>query len=100
MRAAKEKRRPPLTVAATRLMWTSFSTMSLSASSRLRSRRPPRSSLGRAMAFPLEVQAGFARGVGQGLDPAVIQVAAAIEDHVGHALFLGAGGDEPAHGLG
>ena len=44
----------------------------------------------------LEVQAGFARGVGQGLHPAVIEVAAAIEDDVLDALFDRALGDELA----
>src|SRR6185312_4505046 len=99
--AANEKRRPPFTVAATRLMCTSFSTMSLSRSSvgALRSRRSPRSSL-RAISIPLEIQAGFARGVGEGLDAAVEQVAAAIEDHVLDALFQGAFGDQLADALG
>src|SRR6516165_8342016 len=82
-------------------MCTSFSTMSLSRSSEgaLRSRRSPRSSL-RAISIPLEIQAGFARGVGQGLDAAVKQVAAAVEDHVLDALFQGALGDELADALG
>jgi hypothetical protein len=48
------------------------------------------------MMFPLEVQAGFARGVGQGFHPSVEDVAAAIEDDVLDALFDGALGDELA----
>src|SRR5919112_4977608 len=104
IRAANEKRRPPFTVAATRLMCTSFSTNSLSRSSslrlRLRSRPPPRCWSPRAISVPLEVQAGFARGVGQGFHPAVIQVAAAIEDDGVDAGGLGALGDQAADGGG
>src|ERR1700742_3393816 len=99
IRAANEKWRPPFTVAATRLMCTSFSTMSLSASGALRSRRSPRSSL-RAIWLSLEVQAGFTRGVGKGLDAAVIQVGATVEDHLLDALFQGALGDKLADALG
>src|SRR5579872_7150632 len=85
-------------------MCTSFSTMSLSArSSWLRSRRsrrsppPPRCCSPRAILFcPLEVQAGFARGVGQGLDPAMIDVAATVEDDVLDALLDRPFGDELA----
>src|SRR5436190_392175 len=44
----------------------------------------------------LEVQAGFARGVGQGLHPAVVQVAASVEDDFLHALLDGALGHEGA----
>src|SRR6185312_6369093 len=95
MRAAKENRRPPFTVAATRLMWTSFSTISLSRSSS-RCRRSPRCSSLRAIVLSLEVQAGFARGVRQGLDPAMIEVAATVEDHVLDALLDGALGDQRA----
>src|SRR6185312_13999789 len=82
-------------------MCTSFSTMSLSRSSvgALRSRRSPRSSL-RAISIPLEIQAGFARGVGEGLDAAVEQIAAAVEDHVLDALFQSAFGDQLADALG
>ncbi len=45
---------------------------------------------------PLEIQSAFARGVGQRLDAAVIEVAAAVEDHVLDALFLRALGDQLA----
>src|SRR3954465_12982929 len=94
MSAANENRRPPFTVAATRLMWTSFSTISLSRSSSLRLRRSPRCSSLRAICGSLEVQAGFARGVGQGFHPAVIEIAATVEHDVLDALFHGALGDQ------
>src|SRR6516165_10633269 len=92
-RAAKPKRLPPLTTFATRLMWTSLSTNSLSRSSRslLRS-RPPRSR-SPAMAFSvslkiqLEAQSAFARGIRERLDAAVIEVTAAIEHDLGDAVL-------------
>src|SRR5512133_2364942 len=76
-------------------MWTSFSTISLSRSSS-RLRRSPRSSFLRAIDRSSEIQAGFARGVRQGLDPAVIEIAAAVEDDVLHALLDGALGHQGA----
>src|ERR1700759_130762 len=89
--AAKPKRLPPLTTFATRLMWTSLSTNSLSRSSRSRRSRPPRSR-SPAMVFSnlseaqrlcpqvsLEAQPALARRIGQRLDAAVIEIAAAIE---------------------
>src|SRR5207302_1340741 len=48
----------------------------------------------------LKLQAGFAGGIGQGLHPAVIEVAAAVEDHLAHSLGFGALGDGLAHRLG
>ena len=102
--AAKEKRRPPFTVAATRLMWTSFSTISLSprSSGLFRSRRsrrspPPRCCSPRAMLFSLEVQAGFAGRFRERLDAPMKNVAAAIEDHVLDALFQSPLGDQRAN---
>src|SRR4051812_37502951 len=77
-------------------MWTSFSTISLSRSSSLRLRRSPRCSSLRAICGSLEVQAGFARGVGQRFHPAVIEIAAAIEHDVLDAFLDGALGDEGA----
>src|SRR5690606_17771941 len=47
---------------------------------------------------PLEVQAGFTRGLRQRLDAAVIDVAAAVEDDVLDALLDGAFGDQLANG--
>src|SRR3954453_22599127 len=111
--AAKPKRRPPFTTLATRLMWTSLSTNSLS-----RSSRSPRRSLGSLAIYLLtsgsrlaratvplarpgqnpssEIQAAFARRIGQSLDAAVIKVARPIEDDLGHAGLLGPLREQPA----
>src|SRR5215211_5174067 len=104
--AAKPKRRPPFTTFATRLICTSLSTNSLSRSSRSRS-RPIRaiSSIpfwfGRAALITrLECQATFARRIGQGLDPTVIEEGAAIEHDLLHAFGGGAFGHELADRLG
>src|SRR4051812_17793205 len=112
-RAAKPKRRPPFTTLATRLMWTSLSTNSLS-----RSSRSPRRSLGSLAIYLLtsgsrlaratvplarpgqnpssEIQPAFARGVGECLDAPVIQVARPVEDDLGHAGLLGPLREQPA----
>src|SRR6478672_1729631 len=50
----------------------------------------------RHLSRPLEVQAGFTRGISQRLHPSVIDVAAAIEDDVLDALLDGAFGDQLA----
>src|SRR5271170_2402427 len=42
----------------------------------------------------LEIEARFAGCVGKGFDAAVIEIAAAVEDHLLDALFFGALGDE------
>src|SRR5262245_17942137 len=90
--AAKPKRRPPFTTLATRLMWTSLSVNSLSSRSRSRCRGSRAMSMFRfAVLFRsdpvvLEFETTLASGVGQRLDPAVIEIAAAVEDHVRHAL--------------
>src|SRR5579862_3332732 len=100
-RAAKPKRRPPFTTFATRLMWTSLSTNSLSRSSRsprcsLRPRRsPPPLPSSRAI---LELQAAFAGGVSERLHAPMIDVAAAIEHDLLDALGQGALGDLLADG--
>jgi len=47
-----------------------------------------------------EVEPALARRVGQRLDPAVIEIAAAVEHHVLDAFVLGALGDELADRLG
>src|SRR5579871_4001469 len=103
--AAKPKRLPPLTTFATRLMWTSLSTNSLSRSSRslLRS-RPPRSrspamvpileAQGPCPRVILEAQSALARGIRERLDAAVIEVTATIEDHLSHSIFHGALGEQ------
>src|SRR4051794_1842114 len=103
-RAAKPKRLPPLTTFATRLMWTSLSTNSLSRSSRslLRS-RPPRSRSPAMVLFQslqglgprsscqfksnLEAEPALARSIGQRLDAAVIEIAATIEHDFLDALL-------------
>src|ERR1700760_3490 len=76
-------------------MVTSLSMMPSSGSRspppRSRSRpRPPPSLGSRAIAISLEVQAAFAGGVGQGLDPAMIQIGTPVEDDL-----LDAGGQRP-----
>src|ERR1700719_3603419 len=87
--AAKPKRLPPLTTFATRLMPTSFSVNSLSSRSRgwrsppLRPSRPVRA-IGPLFVRPWgdpgsEIEPALAGSVGQGLDPAVIHIGAAIE---------------------
>src|SRR5436305_1619857 len=85
--AAKPKRLPPLTTFATRLMWTSLSTNSLSRSSRPPLWPPPRSR-SPAMVFfqsirsnSLEAEPAFARGIRERLDAAVIEITAAVEHH-------------------
>src|SRR5919108_6110628 len=90
--AAKPNRRPPFTTLATRLMLTSFSISSTSSRERSLSRsRSRRSVLGpRAIFDPLELQTALASGVGQGLDPAMEEIGAAVEDDLLHA-----GGDRP-----
>src|SRR5581483_11177760 len=131
--AAKPKRLPPLTTFATRLMWTSLSTNSLSRSSRSRFRsRPPRSR-SPAMVFSnlsearclcphkfhfqfehdlagkpvptfsdhaLEAQPALARRIGQRLDAAVIEIAAAVEHDLLDAVFHRALGEQLADRLG
>src|SRR5262249_52414336 len=99
----KPKRLPPLTTFATRLMWTSLSTNSLSRSSRslLRS-RPPRSR-SPAMVFSnlceatasfvsirLEAQSALARRVRKRLDAPVIEIAATVEHDFLDTLLHGA----------
>src|SRR5215467_4103647 len=95
--AAKDMFLPPLTTLVTRLMETTSS---------LRLRRfasiffliaiilciafwPPPGGLEKS----LELETRFAGGVGEGLDTAVIEIAAAVEDDLRNALFLGALGD-------
>ena len=45
----------------------------------------------------LEIESGFAGRVGQGLDAAVVEIAATIEDHLLDALLFCALGDELAN---
>ena len=55
-----------------------------------------RSRGGDLIRWPSELQSGFAGGVGEGGDPAVVEVAAAVEDDLGDAGGLGPLGDELA----
>ena len=99
--AAKPKRLPPFTTLATRLIATSLSTNS--PSSRSRSRRAPlalRAALAAiclpCLPSPQNCQAALAGGVGQRLDPAVIEIAAAVENDLLDPGGLGALGDQLA----
>src|SRR5713226_7154152 len=95
--AAKPNRLPPLTTLATRLMPTSFSVNSLSSRSRgWRSPSPPRrpSRCVRAIGPLSEIEPALAGGVGQGLDPAVIQIGTAVEDDPLDPGRLGAFGEQ------
>src|SRR5580692_10985086 len=87
-------------------MCTSLSTNSLSRSSFLRSRGSRAIfvclvvylTLCRLLLL-LEIQSAFASGLRQCLDPAVVEIAATVEDHFFDALLLRALGDELAHRL-
>src|SRR4051812_22151555 len=96
-RAAKPKRRPPFTTLATRLICTSLSTNSPSSRSRSRSRS-------RAICCSFdktsELEPALARRIGERLDPAVEQIAPAVEHDVLDPLGDGALGDELADRLG
>src|SRR3954470_13870554 len=91
--ALKLKRRPPLTTLATRLIWTTrSSSVSLFGSI-----------LGMGLGCScsgLEVEAGFARRVGERTDAAVIAEAGAVEDDLVDAGGLGAFGNQPTDDLG
>src|SRR5712691_7791619 len=94
--AAKPNRRPPLTTLATRLMPTSFSVNSLSSRSRgWRSPSPRRPSRCVRAIGPLsQIEPALAGGVGQGLDPAVIHIGAAVEYDPIDPRRLGAFGEQ------
>src|SRR5271163_4314618 len=95
-RAAKPKRRPPFTTLATRLMLTSFSVNSLSSRSRgWRSPSPLRPSrCVRAIGLPSKIEPALAGSLGQGLDPAVIHIGAAVEHDLLNPGRLGAFGEQ------
>src|SRR5215211_7798211 len=102
-RAVKEKRRPPLTTFATRLISTTRSCSSWPPGPRGRSRCLPweamRGQVTVAIAWgrdPSKGQPGLAGAVGQGLHAAVVAVAAAVEDTALHAGRLGALGKQLA----
>src|SRR5919109_4234972 len=91
--AVNEKRRPPLTTFATRLMETtrSFSSSTLGSIFVSATRSPP---------APLEGEAAGARGIRQRLHPAVVLVSAAIEHHALDPGRLGLLGQQGADDLG
>src|SRR5690554_823994 len=95
-KAAKPKRRPPLTTLATRLMPTSLSTISESSRS-----RGFRSSLcGRAILrcpYTSERQAGFTHRIRECLHATMIKIAATVEDDLAHPGLLRALGNQLAH---
>src|SRR6188768_1717894 len=90
--AAKPKRLPPLTVLETRLIATRRSWNSGFSSRSRRSRPPPLGSLA-ILAAPLELQAALTGGVRKGLDLAVKEEAAAVEEDLLDAGGLGPRGD-------
>src|SRR6185312_7442612 len=118
--AVKLKRRPPLTTLATRLIVTRrsmYGVLSWAAPPRPPSRRSRRSRLsplpppgpppsrrarpGIRRSLPSssctsELQTALAGGVGQRGDPAVVEVATAVEDHRGHPGLTGPGGEQLA----
>src|SRR5713226_5856330 len=81
-RALKLKRRPPFTTLATRLMVTTFSLNSRPCGS-MRSM----GASGISASFLLELEAGLAGSLGEGLHPAVVQESVAVEDHLGDGLL-------------
>ena len=88
--AAKEKRRPPLTTLATRLMLT---TLSIRVALRSRSH-------GASALVCSKLKPPFASSVGHGLYPTVIEESVAVKDDFLVALLLGLLGDEEAHIVG
>src|SRR3954465_2493825 len=75
--AVNEKRRPPLTTLATRLISTTRSCRSYAPGFTDRAR-----AIGESPRVPtLEAQPSLTGAVGQSLDPAVVAVTAAIEHH-------------------
>src|SRR3954469_22743837 len=92
-RAVNEKRRPPLTTLATRLISTTRSW-----------RSSPELEIERSGAgiepFRLEGEAALAGTLGEGPDTAVVAVAAAVEDRGLHAGGLRALGEQLARALG
>src|SRR3954463_4518646 len=86
--AVNEKRRPPLTTLATRLISTTRSWRSSPAGLTERSIS--------MKSVVLDCQSGFAGAIGPGLDPAVVLVAAAVEHGALHAGGLRALRDQLA----
>src|ERR1700730_1817200 len=94
--AVNEKRRPPLTTLATRLISTTRSCRSRPVEETERSR-----SMGRSrVASCLERQAALASALGERLDAPVVLVATAVEHGVVDAGGLAALGEQGAHATG
>src|SRR5437660_8887699 len=89
--AVNEKRRPPLTTFATRLLSTTRSWRSRPAELTVRS-----TSMKSDRVAVLDGHAAAADALGERLDVAVVAVAASIEDHRAHAGRLGALGQQLA----
>src|SRR4051812_10335206 len=95
--AVKEKRRPPLTTLATRLISTTRSWRSRPAGETdLSGAAIEKGFLGRGRVQRLEGQAALAGALGERLDAAVVLVAAAVEDGGLDARGLGALGQQRA----
>src|SRR6266516_53261 len=85
--AVKEKRRPPLTTLATRLISTTRSFNSRLSYSRTSLKIGPHS----------KFQSSLARAIGERLDPAVVEVAAAVEHAALDPGLLRVRGEQLAH---
>src|SRR5680860_337166 len=96
-RAVNEKRRPPFTTLATRLIAMTRSSNSGSRRSlrSLRSLRSFRLVLSRFVIALLELQPGGAGSVGQRLDAPVVGKTTAVEDDLFDPGVLGTPSDEP-----
>src|SRR5437868_4520336 len=94
--AVNEKRRPPLTTLATRLISTTRSWRSRPAPETVRSR----DAISRSRVAGLEPQPALTGALGEGPDPAVILVAAAVEHGLLHADLAGALREQLAESLG
>src|ERR1035437_9490363 len=88
--ALKLNRRPPFTTLATRLIWTTRSSSVSLFGSILANWSAPLS----------ELEAGFAGGVGQQLDPPVVPEPGPVEDNLLDPRAPGALRDQSANGLG
>src|SRR3954462_13792134 len=96
-RAVNEKRRPPLTTLATRLISITRSWRSRPCGLTVSMSRFIRSSDHRS---DLETQPALAGALGERLDPAVVPVSAPVEQAALHPRLLGAAGEHLARALG
>src|SRR5688500_15365115 len=81
--AAQLKRRPPFTTLATWWMWMTRSCRSSRLVRSMGALMVPSTQYGQ-----LDLETCFTRAIGEGANTAVIEVAVAIEHHLGDALFL------------